>query len=174
MASVYGNLGLAAIGYNAGEARLRRWMDKGGFLPLETENYVASILGVPADSFADPSYRPEVPPLDKDKSFEDACKAMPVAFSGTIAMAQTYAKPWGIQVAGNIRREAALRQWERVRSRYASVLADHEPAVSRVRNPRGRAGIYAVRIGAESRREADGICAALRKGGGACVVMKNR
>ncbi len=89
-------------------------------------------------------------------------------------MANVNVKPWGIQVAGNIRRAAALRQWERVRARFAGVLDEHEPVVSRVRNPRGRSGIYAVRIGAENRKEADGICAALRKGGGACVVMKNR
>ncbi|HSO48299.1 MAG TPA: lytic transglycosylase domain-containing protein [Rhizobiaceae bacterium] len=174
MAATYGNLGMAAIGYNAGEARLRRWMDKGGFLPLETENYVASILGEPADNFADPAYRPEVSPLDKERSFGDACKAMPAVFTSTVAMANVNVKPWGIQVAGNIRRAAALRQWERVRARFAGVLDEHEPVVSRVRNPRGRAGIYAVRIGAENRKEADGICAALRKGGGACVVMKNR
>jgi hypothetical protein len=174
MAAVYGNLGLAAIGYNAGEGRLKRWMADGGFLPLETENYVADILAEPADNFANAGYRPPVPPLDEEKSFLEACKAMPVVFSRTVAMAQVHVKPWGIQVAGNVRRAAALRQWERVRARFLSVLEGHEPVVSRVRNPRGRAGIHAVRIGAESRREADAICAALRKGGGACVVMKNR
>src|SRR5690606_9424752 len=36
----FGNLGLAAAAYNAGEARVSRWLSSGGFLPLETENYV--------------------------------------------------------------------------------------------------------------------------------------
>jgi hypothetical protein len=54
------------------------------------------------------------------------------------------------------------------------VLARHEPVVSRVRSGRGRMGIYAVRIGASDRAQADSICADLRKAGGYCVVMRNR
>ena len=50
----------------------------------------------------------------------------------------------------------------------------HEAVVSRVRSPIGRRGIYAVRIGAWKRAEADQICAALRQAGGACIVLRNR
>jgi hypothetical protein len=46
--------------------------------------------------------------------------------------------------------------------------------VSRVRTPIGRRGIYAVRIGVDSRAGADTICTNLRSVGGACVVMRNR
>ncbi|HEY9057579.1 MAG TPA: SPOR domain-containing protein, partial [Aurantimonas sp.] len=37
----------------------------------------------------------------------------------------------------------------------------------------GRARIYAVRIGADTRGEADQLCQRLRGAGGSCVVMKN-
>jgi len=174
MASTYGNLGLAAIGYNAGEGRLKRWMANGGFLPLETENYVQSILAEPADNFADPAYQARVAPLDPKLPFRDACKTMPVVFSRTIAMAQIHTKPWGIQVAGNVRRDAAIRQWQRVKAKFADMLGSEEPVISRVRTGRGRAGIHAVRIGAEDREQANLICSRLRKSGGACIVLKNR
>lgn len=172
MAGRYGNLGLAAIGYNAGEGRLKRWMADGGFLPLETENYVLDILGRPADAFAEPAFDPPVEPLHASLSFGAACRAMPALFSRTIAMASVHVKPWGVQVAGHRNRAVAARQWERVRARYGELLKGHEPVMSRLRNARG--GIHAVRIGAEGRAEADAICATLRRAGGACVVLKNR
>ena len=37
-----------------------------------------------------------------------------------------------------------------------------------------RAGSEIVRIGAESRKEADRICSKLRQAGGFCVVLRNR
>ena len=54
------------------------------------------------------------------------------------------------------------------------MLKNERPAVSRVRSPIGRRGIYAVRIGADDRAEALGMCDRLRAAGGACIVTKNR
>ena len=170
----YGNLGLAAAAYNSGEGRVSRWLAAGGFLPLETENYVLDIMGAPADSFIGVTQAVAVEPLSKDKPFDEACRQLPATGASMIAMASQHVLPWGIQVAGNFRRDAAIRQWQRLRQSYARVLADHEPVVSRVRSGRGRAGVYAVRIGAETRGEADEICAALRGAGGACIVTRNR
>ncbi|MCO5161642.1 MAG: lytic transglycosylase domain-containing protein [Mesorhizobium sp.] len=170
----FGNLGLAAAAYNSGESRVSRWLSSGGFLPLETENYVLDIMGEPADVFADPAYAGKVRPLDSDRGFDAACRAMPATMSAVIPMASIHTKPWGIQVAGNFRRDAAIRQYQRIKGRLGKVLADHEPVVSRVRSPIGRRGIYAVRIGADSRREADEICLTLRAAGGSCVVTRNR
>ena len=170
----FGNFGLAAAAYNAGENRVARWLSSGGFLPLETENYVLDIMGAPADSFigAEPTH--EIPPLDPKTPFREACRKLPVTMTATVAMARVHIKPWGIQVAGNFRRDAAIRQWQRLRDRFASLLGDHDPVVSRVRTPRGRRGIYAVRIGADDRAEADGICRKLRGAGGSCLVVRNR
>lgn len=170
----FGNLGLAAAAYNSGENRVSRWLKAGGFLPLETENYVLDIMGEPVDSFSERAHQGTVQSLDPGKPFLEACKTMPAAFSATIAMATVHTKPWGIQVAGNFRRPAAIRQWQRLQGRFSSLLAASDPVVSRVRSPRGRVGIYAVRIGADSRAQADQVCRQLRGAGGACIVLRNR
>jgi len=170
----FGNLGLAAAAYNSGENRVSRWLANGGFLPLETENYVLDIMGEPADVFADRAYAGKVQPLDAKAGFDAACRAMPATMRATIAMASVHTKPWGVQVAGNFRRGAAVRQYQRVKARLSPLLADYEPVVSRVRSPIGRRGVYAVRIGVDDRANADIICQKLRGAGGSCVVMRNR
>ncbi|MES0028470.1 lytic transglycosylase domain-containing protein [Mesorhizobium sp. M0040] len=170
----FGNLGLAAAAYNAGETRVSRWLNSGGFLPMETESYVLDVMGEPADRFTDAAYAGVIRPLDKKASFAAACRELPVIMSRTVPMSSINIKPWGVQVAGNFRRAAALNQWLRVKSRFPALLAGHDPVVSRVRTPIGRRGIYAVRIGADSRAKADTICDKLQSVGGACIVVRNR
>ena len=170
----FGNLGLAAAAYNSGENRVSRWLANGGFLPLETENYVLDIMGEPADVFTDPTYIGKVQPLDAKAGFDTACRAMPATMNATIPMASVHTKPWGVQVAGNFRRDAAIRQYQRVKARLSPLLADYEPVVSRIRSAIGRRGVYVVRIGVDDRANADIICRQLRGAGGSCVVMRNR
>lgn len=170
----FGNLGLAAAAYNSGETRVSRWLSSGGFLPLETEDYVLDVLGEPADNFTDRSHNPATKPLDAKRSFGEACRMMRAIYSETVAMSTVVTKPWGIQVAGNFRRSAAIRQWQRMSKRFSKAIAEAEPVVSRIRTPRGRRGIYAVRIGADSRATANAVCAKLRAAGGSCIVMRNR
>lgn len=170
----FGNLGLAAAAYNSGESRVTRWLGSGGFLPIETENYVLDIMGAPADSFVEPDEPVKTPPLHPDKPFGTACRELPVSEFDTVAMSTVPVLPWRIQVAGSFNRAAALRRWQRLQAANEELLGGIEPVVSRVRSPIGRRGIYAVRIGAETRAEADRLCAALRREGGACVVTRNR
>ena len=170
----YGNLGLAAAAYNAGESRVSRWLASGGFLPIETENYVQDVMGEPVDNFADGSHAATIQPLDPKTSFFDACRRLPMIESTTIAMATINVKPWGIQVAGNFRRSAAVRQWQRIQASYGKLFGEYEAVVSRVRTPLGRAGIYAVRIGVDDRANANTICQKLHSAGGACIVVRNR
>ena len=174
MKVTYGNLGLAAAAYNAGENRVSRWLSSGGFLPMETESYVFDIMGEPVDKFTDKSYAGNPQPLDPKASFAVACRRLPAIMSTTVAMASINVMPWGVQVAGNFRRSAALNQWLRVRSRFPALLSGHDPVISRVRTPIGRRGIYAVRIGADTRANADIICQKLHSVGGSCLVMRNR
>jgi hypothetical protein len=174
MKTAYGNLGLAAAAYNAGESRVSRWLSSGGFLPMETESYVFDIMGEPVDKFTDRSYAGTPQPLDAKASFAVACRRLPAIMSTTVAMASINVMPWGVQVAGNFRRSAALNQWLRVRSRFPALLSGHDPVISRVRTPIGRRGIYAVRIGADTRANADIICQKLHSVGGSCLVMRNR
>jgi hypothetical protein len=173
MRATYGNLGLAAIGYNGGENRLARWLSRGGFLPLETEDYVLSITGKPVEHFIDRANDVEDRPLHTKLTFDEACRSLPVIQSAIIPMASRPRLPWGIQVAGSFRRSAAIGQWQRLRRQFAAVLAGYEPVVQRQRTPIGRSSIYAVRLGAKTRAEADRVCARLTQAGGACLVMKN-
>ncbi len=170
----FGNLGLAAAAYNAGEGRISNWLGSGGFLPLETEDYVLDITGEPAETFSDRNRQINNKPLAEKLSFREGCLKLPVIKTRTIPMAKIARKPWAIQVAGNFRRSAAVGQWERMRKQIGGGVAKERVYVNRVRSPIGRRGIYTVRIGAENRGEADRICASLRSRGGACVVLKNR
>jgi hypothetical protein len=47
----FGNLGLAAAAYNAGEARVSNWLSNKSGLPQETRNYVLAITGVPVEQW---------------------------------------------------------------------------------------------------------------------------
>ncbi|WP_376702940.1 lytic transglycosylase domain-containing protein [Mesorhizobium sp. ISC25] len=174
MKSGFGNLGLAAAAYNAGENRVTRWLNSGGFLPMETESYVLDVMGEPADKFTDAAYAGAIRPLDKKASFAAACRELPVIMSRTVPMSSINIKPWGVQVAGNFRRAAALNQWSNVKRRFPALLSGRDPVVSRVRTPIGRRGIYAVRIGADTKARADDICQKLHSVGGACIVVRNR
>ena len=47
----FGNPGLAAAAYNAGPRRIQDWLNKKGKLPQETQHYVKTITGSPADNW---------------------------------------------------------------------------------------------------------------------------
>lgn len=63
----FGNLGLAAAGYNAGPRRVQDWLEKRGVLPLETRNYVEKVTGRSPESWL-PSAAP-TPPTPADVTF---------------------------------------------------------------------------------------------------------
>jgi len=52
LAQRFGNLGLAAAAYNAGPARVAKWLAGEASLPAETRNYVYLVTGRPADDWA--------------------------------------------------------------------------------------------------------------------------
>lgn len=170
----FGNLGLAAAAYNAGEARVDRWLVGASSLPLETENYVLDITGEPADVFAERRREIRNVPLEEGQPFEKACVRMASLAGAALAgLTRAPRKPWGVQVAGGYRRDAVMRQWQRIKQRHASLLSGLPATVSRQRSPLGPKPIYAVRIGADSRIEANAICGRLRTAGASCVVRKN-
>ncbi len=169
----FGNWGLAAAAYNAGPTRLANWLKNGGFLPLETENYVLSITGKSVDHFSTGQELTDTP-LDEKLAFEQACLRLPVIQSRSLAMAQLSPYPWAVQVAGNFRQSAVSAQWNRLRKQNPKLLAGHEVSISRIRTPLGRRGIYVARIGMNNRQSADALCVKIRAGGGSCIIRKNR
>lgn len=171
--NAYGNLGLAAAAYNAGESRVDRWLYRGSFLPLETEDYVLSITGEPADTFTNKTRSIRNLPIEPGTPFADACRRLPIILTRSNPMANIVRKPWAVQVAGNFKRSAAEKAWNRIRQQNGSVLGKLPVSISRARTAMGSRAIYAVRVGANSRSEADRICSSLRRSGGSCIVMKN-
>ncbi|MGU3359728.1 lytic transglycosylase domain-containing protein [Methylobacterium sp. M6A4_1b] len=83
------------------------------------------------------------------------------------------AAPWGIQLAGNFSKSLALQSFARTRKLYTSVIGDVRPMIigTRLRS-RGTRAFYRVRIPAQSREAADGLCGKIRQVGGACLVLR--
>ena len=170
----FGNWGLAAAAYNAGPERVRFWLGGTRTLPRETRNYVRSVTGrAPGDWSANDAREPDYK-LDESRPFQQACIRLPVMRTRAAAITSAPWKPWGVQIAGDFSQGRALSQFRLVQKRFGSVIGGHEPIVVRARAPsRGRRQIYAIRIGADSRRAAEKLCASLRSKGGFCIVMKN-
>ncbi|HSG96064.1 MAG TPA: lytic transglycosylase domain-containing protein [Afifellaceae bacterium] len=170
----FGNWGLAAAAYNAGPERVRFWLGGKRALPRETRNYIYSITGRAAEDWSanearEPDYR-----LDATRPFQQACIRLPVMWTRAAAIASAPWKPWGVQIAGDFSQSRALSQFRRVQKRFGSEIGGHAPIVVRARAPsRGRRSIYAIRIGADSKRAAEKLCGQLRGKGGFCIVMKN-
>lgn len=169
----FGNLGLAAAAYNAGEERVTSWLVRGGYLPYETQNYVMAILGKSAEEFREATTDDEQRPLDREKSFDAACRALPVAPASPIFNANVEVPAWGAQIAGNFDGAVARRQWERLRTKHRSILGDREAVIFAKRGAIGRKRMLVVQIGASDRREASDLCNRLRIAGAACVVVRN-
>lgn len=55
-----GNVGLATAAYNWGEGNVQNWMNKGGSVPKETQQYVSNITGTPITAWAAGSSNPAV------------------------------------------------------------------------------------------------------------------
>ena len=170
-----GSWGLAAAAYNGGINRVKRWMASGGRLPYETEDYVLSITAQPASWFRDEGKEADVKPLDAELDFDAACRNLPIMPTrGVFAVAESAAmRPWGVQVAGHPNEAIAVRIYHRLQDRYPGVLGGVDPIVMRVRPISGPRRITAIRIGADSRKEANRFCAKYRSVGGACMVLRN-
>lgn len=194
----FGNLGLAAAAYNGGPGRVSAWLAGSGGLPAETRAYVIAITGRPAEDWrpnagiempagSDPAAKK--PEVKAEKS--DAKPPAPEAETQTclhvtaalripsrgdrfaLAIEGGPAAPWGVQLAGNFSKSLALASFQRARTRYTSVIGEVRPMIIGTRlRFRGTRTFYRVRIPAESRNAADGLCQKIRTVGGACIVLR--
>jgi hypothetical protein len=168
----FGNLGLAAAAYNAGPARLSRWLGQGGFLPLETQAYVRFITGRSVEEWRPGAGEtPPDPTIDKTDCLPTVASirraAPPTLIEGVYA-------PFGVQLAGNVSKARAIRSYQAVALRFAALLADRPTLIlgSRIAG-RGRAPFYRVRLPMQTVREASAFCDRLRRAGGSCAVLRN-
>lgn len=161
----FGNLGLAAAAYNAGEARVERWLADASGLPAETRDYVRAITFQPAEWFREPDREAAARPLDPALSFQDACSSLPVMKTRALGGG----KVWRVQLAGARSHKAALAAFRRLKVRHPALAG--ETAVV-WRNPHRSGRVFAVQVVRDSRSEAAALCSRIRATGGACVVYR--
>jgi hypothetical protein len=168
----FGNLGLAAAAYNAGETAVANWLADKGPLPFETQDYVLAITGHDAEE-----WRSEKPPADASSETGPSCLSLIATLRVTLPASPVVSgwfAPWGVQIAASFSKGSALRAFARVQHDFYPVIGGKNPFVlGSVVRSRGFRPFYRVRIGAQNRREADKICASLEAAGGACVVLRS-
>ncbi|GIT90876.1 glycosyl transferase [Jannaschia pagri] len=173
----YGSLGMAAIGYNGGERRAEGWQARTGGLARETIDYVRIITGHTAETWRDAPPEDADFALDGETPFLTACVAMAAKRRVTpLRPSQPPPprfSPWGVQVAYGLNATAARAAYDRL-SRACRRAA---PATRLELVPQARRGtrtsILAVRIGADSRREAMRLCGAISDAGCSCRAYRN-
>ncbi|MEM9725750.1 MAG: lytic transglycosylase domain-containing protein [Pseudomonadota bacterium] len=169
----FGSLGMAAVAYNAGEARAEAVLRGRRGAPAETQGYVAEITGHPVSAWvSDPPARATVVRamrLRRDVSFQEGCVAL--AETRRLAPPQGLASgprpAWGVRLAGHAKRHVAQRYLRQLRVRRPGLLA-HEPGHILLERRR-RYGAY---LGRSSRAEALRLCRRLRAKGVACTIRR--
>jgi hypothetical protein len=171
LARKFGNLGLAAAAYNAGETAVDNWLDDKGQLPFETQDYVLAITGHAAEE-----WRTATPPevaAPEGPSCESLIASLRTAPAASPIVEGWFA-PWGVQIAASFNKGSALRAFARAEHDYYSVIGGKNPFVlGSVVRSRGFRPFYRVRLPAQSRPEAEKLCARLQASGGACVVLRS-
>jgi hypothetical protein len=171
----FGNLGLAAAGYNAGPARVANWLAGHGNLPTETRDYVLTITRRPVEDWIGDAAAETI--TDSALSSKLSCLQTTAAIRRSaprfVAASALFA-PWGVQLAGSFSKAAALAAYARARSSYSTIIGKIEPMVigGRVAS-RGFAPYYQVRAPAPSRAAADALCEKILRAGGACAVLRS-
>ena len=170
----FGNVGLAAAAYNAGERRISDWLAGRGGLPRETRDYVRIITGHSADAWA-----ADNPPAaaGSDAPAGIRCATIAGRFIAVAAPAQrSEAKgawgPWGVQVAGHWSSAKAQAMYAVLQQKFPAAMGQRDPMLVTERG-RGMASRTAARVPMQTRDEANALCARLQSAGGSCLVVKS-
>jgi hypothetical protein len=180
----FGNLGIAAAAYNAGEGRVVQWLHGQGGLPAETRRYVRFVTGRNPDEWiGSGSSNAAAAATGVEPAEPQPCLIVTAELrrgggggtgggsDGGVVTAELWA-PWGVQLSGNFSKSLALAAFDRARSRYAGVIGDTRPMIiGRLLRSRGTRPFYQVRLPAASRTVAEQLCGRIQSIGGACVAM---
>jgi len=175
----FGNLGLAAAAYNAGPRRVQEWLAGSGSMPQETRNYVSAITGSSVDEWAKVGKGAKPPPSSPPTSCHELIALLKRAPNPFVTQLEQHvelaaAKLWGVQLAAGFDRDRALAMYARAIKGLSAIIGNRDPSLlSSVLRNRGTRAFYQVRIGADTRPEADDLCNRIRGAGGACFVLKN-
>jgi hypothetical protein len=190
LADEFGNLGLAAAGYNAGPRRVHDWLGGRGLLPRETSAYVLAVTGRPAEDWIGGSSAPAATPKTDSAPHPTRTTAKPATCRQLMALLKQApspffaalerhvhegaVSPWGIELSAGFSRDIVLRTYAAIERKYGAVLAGNEPSIfATTFRSRGNHPFYQIRIGAAAREEANRICGKLERAGGACMVLRN-
>jgi hypothetical protein len=175
----FGNLGLAAAAYNAGPRRVQEWLAGSGSMPQETRNYVLTTTGTSLEDWAAAGKDGKMPdgaPRTNCRELIALLTREPNRFVAQLEKRVTRAlvKFWGVQVAAGFNRDQALVMYARAMKGLSGVIGDRDdpnlqPILFR---GHGTSSFYQVRIGTNTRREADDLCKRIRRAGGACLVKR--
>jgi hypothetical protein len=176
----FGNLGLAAAAYNAGPGRLRDFMAGRRPLPAETRNYVMAITGMSVDDWAKRTRSAgEAHAQPAAANCHDLVALLKQAPNLFVEQLQdrinvVATSPWGVELAAGFSRERILAAYSSIFKRVGEMLIGHDPSIlTGILRSRGTRPFYQVRIGAETRESANGLCAKIMHAGGACLVLRN-
>jgi Transglycosylase SLT domain len=176
----FGNVGLAAAAYNAGEARIARWLAGSSSLPDETIDYVAYITGKSAEDWREKTANHAMPVLGKVGDFTSQCIAIasrqvrPTGGGKAGGVLRAKAQPWGVLLAADFNESRALAVFKRLKLRFPQALDGVKPFVIRKKNlSRGTRKMSFVMVGAKTREAAQALCSKYTSAGMPCVVRKN-
>ncbi len=172
----FGNLGLAAAAYNAGPRRVRDWLSGTGGMPAQTRDYVAAITGRSVEDWRDAKADAAPQPSSSCPEIVARLGRAPNAFVASLTqhVASGIARPWGVELAAGFSRTGVLKIYAALETKYRTHLAGADALVLRAPfRSRGTREFYQVRIGAETRAEAIGMCQKLHAAGAACLVLRN-
>ena len=176
----FGNLGLAAAAYNAGPHRVQDWLAGTGMMPQETRHYVIAITGTTVEEWAAAG---KGGGKMSDGAAHTTCQQLVALLKRApnyfVSELEHHVKlgadrPWGVQLAAGFNRDVAMAMYSRAMARLRGVIGDHDPMLlGALFRSRGTRTFYQVRIGADTRPDADGLCNRIRRAGGACLVLRN-
>jgi len=177
----FGNLGLAAAAYNAGPQRLRDFIAGARPLPAETRHYVAAVTGRAVEDWAKAAKAAGEP---RDQPAVSSCrdllallKQAPNPFVEELQQRINLvaASPWGVELSAGFSRDRVLAAYAGLVQRFGEILSGRDPSIlTGILRSRGTRSFYPVRVGAETRAEATGLCARITHAGAACLVLRNK
>jgi hypothetical protein len=107
----FGNLGLAAAAYNAGPKRVQNWLaSKGkGRLPEETQGYVKTVTGRPAETWRLASANGTALSVPRRAPCQDIVPPLPPTAHVVTAAKSTHGKTVPMKVAANTARAVTTK-----------------------------------------------------------------
>lgn len=165
----FGNLGLAAAAYNAGEARAGDFAADDRPLPGETWAYVQIITGHTARTWRDDAPESVDYALAPDVSFKTACTEQ--AASRGIRSFTPPPPDWGVVVAAGRRRATVERSAAQVEGQYGWIIGDRTVEITEEQIPGfGRRARLAAVIKAADGDDARDLCRQLQRQRAYCKV----